>query len=128
MKFSTFDGLPFIDVQLTINQQVIVVDNVLLDTGSAASLFSVDFLSGYGVLPEPNDRIREMIGIGGREYVFEKMINEIKIDELYLQDTPIQIGSMDYGFQINGILGSNFLIEARAIIDFNDLNIRAHQA
>ena len=126
MKFEIRDGLPFIAVQLTIKDQVIVVDNVLLDTGSATSLFSVDFLSEYGIAPEANDQIRRVVGIGGHEYVFEKQINEIKIDNLQAKDTLIQIGAMDYGFKINGILGSNLLIETNAMIDFKRLTIKSH--
>lgn len=109
MRFEIRDGLSFIEVQLTIKEQTIVVDNVLLDTGSAAS-----------------DQIRRMVGIGGHEYVFEKQINEIKIENLKAKNTLIQIGVMDYGFKINGIFGSNLLIETNAMIDFKKLTINAH--
>jgi phosphoglycolate phosphatase-like HAD superfamily hydrolase len=85
------DGLPFINVQLLIKQQIIVVDNVLIDSGSASSLFSVDYLSDFGIAPESHDQIRKMVGIGGHEYVFEKKISSIKINELIAKNITIQI-------------------------------------
>jgi hypothetical protein len=36
----------------------------------------------------------------------------------------IQIGAMDYGFHIQGILGMDFLLQAGTVIDLKDLEIR----
>jgi len=44
-----------------------------------------------------------------------KFIGECEIPEF-----PIQIGAMDYGFHINGILGMDFLKRSKAMIDIDD--------
>lgn len=36
-------------------------------------------------------------------------------------NVEIEIGAMDYGFPINGILGMDLLIQTRAVIDLNHL-------
>jgi len=35
----------------------------------------------------------------------------------------IEIGGMDYGFEINGILGMDFIIRAKAIINLAEMRI-----
>ena len=35
----------------------------------------------------------------------------------------VDIGGMDYGFDINGILGTDFLIQSGAILDLHDTTI-----
>ncbi len=39
MKISIDDGLPFIEVDLIHNKQKITLDHVLIDTGSAGTIF-----------------------------------------------------------------------------------------
>ena len=123
MKFTMQDGLPFITVELIIKGIKISVNNVLIDTGSATSLFSVDYLFEYGIEPEPTDRIRRMTGIGGEEFVFEKLIDKLSIDNLIAEHPVIQVGAMDYGFHINGIIGSNILLQTNARINFKEMLI-----
>lgn len=40
-----------------------------------------------------------------------------------MTDFTIEVGVMDYGFDINGILGMDFLIETGAIIDLARMEI-----
>lgn len=40
-----------------------------------------------------------------------------------MTDLTIEVGVMDYGFDINGILGMDFLIETGAIIDLARMEI-----
>jgi hypothetical protein len=48
--------------------------------------------------------------VGGNEYVIEKRIDALIIDGVSIEDSIIQIGDMDYGFGINGIIGGDLLI------------------
>jgi len=63
------NGLPFITVVIYANNQQLLIENVLLDTGAAASVFRTDDLAMIGVVPERKDQLRFMSGIGGREPV-----------------------------------------------------------
>lgn len=91
--------LPFVTVSLGNGSKTIVLDQVLLDSGSAATMFSVDEVAKLGILPEPTDPIRRVVGVGGSEFVVAKRIERLVLGEIEIQDFPIQIGAMDYGFR-----------------------------
>jgi hypothetical protein len=38
-------------------------------------------------------------------------------------DFEIEVGGMDYGFEINGILGMDFLLRAGAILNLRELSL-----
>jgi hypothetical protein len=42
-----------------------------------------------------------------------------------LRGVEIHIGAMDYGFPIQGILGLDFLLQVRAVIDLDALEVRS---
>jgi len=54
--------------------QEIALERVLLDTGSAATLFAIDEVAALGIVPEPTDQIRRVVGVGGSEFVITKRI------------------------------------------------------
>ena len=35
-----------------------------------------------------------------------------------MKDFDIELGQLDYGYNINGILGADFLVKTHAVIDF----------
>jgi hypothetical protein len=117
------DRLPFIAVVLIANGQRLQISDVLLDTGAAASVFRTDDLLTIGVVPSPTDQIRFMAGIGGREAVIEKQIETLAVGNLIISPFTIQLGAVDYGFAINGIMGMDFLLTAGAVIDLHTLTI-----
>lgn len=40
-------------------------------------------------------------------------------------DFQVEIGWMDYGFSLQGIVGLDFLLKTRAVIDLADLELRS---
>ncbi len=62
------------------------------------------------------DRIR---GVGGTEFVFSKTIDRISLGDLTVSDFEIEVGAMDYGFhfELDGIVGMDFLEQIGAVID-----------
>ncbi len=58
MKIRLEDGLPFVTVKLGRGAEELVLERVLLDTGSAATVFAVDEIATLGIVPEPADRAR----------------------------------------------------------------------
>ncbi|HHC23828.1 MAG TPA: hypothetical protein ENK58_00225 [Desulfobacterales bacterium] len=128
MKICVHDGLPFTKVLLKHRGRSVEVDRILIDSGSAGTVFDVDELAKIDLLPELNDVIRTVFGIGGTEFVVEKNIDQISLMSLELKNFPIEIGSVDYGFEMKGILGFNFLVRTKAVIDLGQLRIYSGKA
>lgn len=57
------------------------------------------------------------------EAVFSRKVDNIQLGQEEVQDTEVEIGGMDYGFEINGILGMDILLEIGAIIHLQDLKL-----
>src|SRR4051812_28948994 len=66
--------------------------------GSATTVFAVDEIAILGIVPEPTDRIRRLVGIGGIELVLAKRIESLALGDIQVQNFPIQIGTVKYGF------------------------------
>lgn len=95
----------------------------MLDTGSAGTLFHVERLMTIGLLMEPEDMIRRIRGVGGTEFVFSKRVDELSVGDLSVSHFDIEVGAMDYGFDLDGIIGLDFLRAVRAKIDLGALTI-----
>lgn len=111
------DGLPFVAVEISVNNRRLVLDNVLLDTGSGGSIFPADRLLDLGLKPSVDDELHVISGVGGSEYAFSKFVDSISIGEIKVENFRIEVGAMDYGFEIDGILGMSFLVPIGAVID-----------
>ena len=125
MKITLRRGCPYIIVTLTFRDERVQLENILLDTGSAGSVFATDKLAPVGLKYEPSDPLYTIRGVGGAEFVFVKRIDRLMIDRLSVQDFEIEVGALDYGFEIDGILGMDFLTAVGAVIDLNRMEIRA---
>ena len=123
MKIRLEDGLPFVTVKLGRGTEELVLERVLLDTGSAATVFAVDEIATLGIVPEPTDRIRRVVGIGGIELVLAKRIESLALGDIQVRDFPIQIGALKHGFPLQGLLGTDFLVQARVALDLGLLEV-----
>jgi predicted aspartyl protease len=123
MLLTLRDELPFVTVSVTHNGQSIDVPDVLVDTGSASTLLTADLAAHIGIVPEPSDRLRTLRGVGGRELVFARRVQRFAVGHRGLDDFEIEIGGMDYGFAINGILGMDFLRQTAAVLNLNALTL-----
>ena len=123
MKLNLKRGLLFIPVTLIHSDRQVNLENVILDTGSAGTVFSIDKTAEAEIVPEPDDPVREIRGIGGTEFVVIKTVDAISIGSLQVDDFDIEIGAMDYGEEIDGIIGLDFLLKAKAKIDLELLEL-----
>ena len=124
IKIKELSELPFIETTVTFRGQSLKLENVLLDTGSAGTSFNVNKLEEIGVKPEANDVTQTIQGVGGLEFVYTKNIDQISIDdEITIHNFNVELGSMDYGLEIDGIIGYDFMKEVGLIIDLQRLNI-----
>jgi len=117
MKIRMHNGLPYVQVSLIHHNQHQTLDNIVLDTGSAGTVFSADAVLNIGLQLEFDDIVREVRGVGGTEFVFSKRIDSLSLGKFELKNFEIEIGAMDYGFVIDGIVGINFLHQVGAWID-----------
>lgn len=115
--------LPFCCLKIHYNDKSLDIENVLIDTGSGGTILKMDIVEEIGITIDINDNIETISGIGGTEFVYIKSIDSIEIGELKLNNFNVEIGTMDYGFDINGIVGMDFLRETGAIIDLNNMRL-----
>jgi len=121
MKFKIKYGLPFVEAMLIHNGKKVYLSNVLVDTGSASTIISANDAIKLGLKPEPDDKIRSIRGIGGTEFVYEKYIDGIRLGSIVISNFKVQVGAMDYGFGISAIIGMDFLISSKVVIDMRKM-------
>lgn len=125
MKIRIEGGLLYVSAELIYQSRKLTLREVILDTGSATTLFSADEVFKLGLVPGPDDPIQRVRGVGGSEFVLSKRLDSLSLGDLSVSSFPIQIGAMDYGFPIQGLIGLNFLVQAGAVIDLANLEIIA---
>jgi hypothetical protein len=65
VQFQLRYNLPFVSIQIEYNGKSLQIPSILVDTGSASTLLSVDLLLNIGIQPDPFDRIYTIRGVGG---------------------------------------------------------------
>lgn len=115
------DGLLLTDMELNYRGQSLLLKRVLVDTGSGGTIVSTDLAESIGIIAEENDMIYRISGVGGSEFVYSKIVDSIKIGDMVVNDFSLEIGAMNYGFDLDGIIGLDFLQQVRAIINLDKL-------
>ena len=87
---------------------------------------STDTLREAGIVPSLNAKLRQIVGVGGTESVVDLSLDSLTIGSTKLDNFVIEIGAMDYGFDIEGIVGFDYLEQAGVILDFDKMVIRAN--
>ncbi|CUS04035.2 conserved protein of unknown function [Candidatus Promineifilum breve] len=128
MQISLKDDLPFISIFLSYAGQATEIYDVLIDTGSVSTVLAADVVATLGITPAPTDELRILRGVGGTEAVFSRIVDFLRIGDFGIPNFEIEIGGMDYGFAINGILGMDFLTQVGAIIDLNTLSLESYRS
>jgi hypothetical protein len=123
MKIEIKYGLPFVQLEVNFRGKKKLLDKVLLDTGSAGTIFNANIVEEIGVVPEENDIVDTNRGDGGVEYVYVKKIDMIHFGDLLQVNFEVEIGNMDYGMELDGILGFDFISASNLIIDTKELLI-----
>lgn len=127
MQLRLHEGLLYVDAEIEYRGKSIVLSDVIVDTGSLGTLFSADALETIGLIAEVDDQVLQMVGVGGTELVFVKQVDSIRLgtiaDQLEIKDFRVEVGAMDYGFPITGIVGLNLLLALGAIIDLSALTM-----
>jgi predicted aspartyl protease len=117
MRLSLQDNLPFVTVTLVQSGRRLEISNILIDTGSGGTIFAADDAALIGIAPQDEDVLRHVHGVGGSEVVFMRRVEQLQVGEYVHSNFEIEVGGMDYGFDIHGILGMDFLLAAGAHIE-----------
>ncbi len=128
MRIQIVEGLPLVELRLGHGGRVVQVKRVLIDTGSGSTVISSLRAREIGVVAEPQDPIRTIRGVGGMEVVFVKRVDFLQVDRRRFKNFEIELSPLDYGIGINGILGLDFLIATRAVVDLKHLELRFGRA
>ncbi|KIL07474.1 hypothetical protein SR42_14225 [Clostridium botulinum] len=88
----------------------------------------MDKVEEIGVVIEEDDTIETIEGVGGIEFVYKKNIDELIIGDIRVGNFKVEIGVMDYGFDIDGIIGIDFLKKINALIDLDKMEIQARKS
>jgi hypothetical protein len=67
---------------------------------------------------------RKVYGIGGTEICIEQKVSRMNIDEFQLINFTIQLGDVREMHGSDGIIGSDFFLANKLIIDFKNMEIR----
>lgn len=121
MRIDVVHGLPFVKLEVHFRGKKLILDKVLLDTGSAGTILNANVVDEIGVIPEENDVVDIIRGVGGIEYVYVKTFDRIILGDACQKDFQVEIGNMDYGIDLDGILGFDFLSASNLVIDTSKL-------
>lgn len=125
MKFEMDDLLPLVSVKIEYNGKIKIFSNILLDTGCSSTMLDTDLCEEIGLLLDLENAItRKMYGIGGTEICIEQKMNGMIIDEFQLDNFTIQLGDVREMHGFDGIIGSDFFLENKLIIDFEKQEVR----
>ena len=127
MQLQLKDNLPFVTLTVGHKEETVEIANILVDTGSASTVLAADSLVQIGIEPSPEDILHTIRGVGGTEVVYLRKVDFLEVGESKVTDFEIEVGGMDYGFEISGILGMDFLKASGAIIDLHELQITFHK-
>jgi hypothetical protein len=53
-----------------------------------------------------------------------RIIDTLQVGDLKLTNFPVEMGAMAYGFDIDGLLGFDFLQQTGALIDLAEMEMR----
>lgn len=120
------DGLLLTDMELTFNGQLLHLQRVLVDTGSGSTVISTDLAESIGIVAEENDMIYRISGVGGSEFVYSKTVDSVIIGDMQTKDFSLEIGAMNYGFALDGIIGLDLLRQLKAVINIDELTLQSN--
>jgi predicted aspartyl protease len=123
MQLTLRDDLILTPVTVVYQGREIQVPDVVVDTGSATTMLATDAVAHIGIVPEPQDILHVVRGVGGAEVVFSRRVDRLQVGWRAVEQFEIEVGGIDDAFDIKGILGMDFLLRTGAIINLGTLRL-----
>jgi len=128
MRFQMENRLPLVSVEIEYNGKKKTFSNVLLDTGCSSTILDTDLCEEIGLMLDLENAItRKMYGIGGTEICIEQKVSGMNIDEFQLNNFTLQLGDVREMHGFDGIIGSDFFLVNKLIIDFKNMKVRKNK-
>lgn len=125
MKFNMDDYLPLVSVDVQFEEKKKRFNHVLLDTGCSSTILDTDLCEAVGLFLDLENAItRKMYGIGGTEICIEQKVSELSIGPFKLDNFSIQLGDVRDMHGFDGIIGNDFFLLNKLIIDFDNMEVR----
>lgn len=118
IKLHYSNQLLFCKLDCKLNNEDLHLNNVLIDTGSATTLINADYINFDGT-----ETVQEAYGIGGSEKILNKQFSNLEINGFNLNNISLSVGDMDYGLNIDMLLGLDLLTSLNVIIDLNTMQL-----
>jgi hypothetical protein len=89
----------------------------------ASTALSADSLSALAIELKPGGPIHRIVGVGGGEFVYCKRLPWVAFGDCRALNVPVEIGEMEFGFRIDGILGMDFMQQLGLLNDLTKLKV-----
>lgn len=124
MKIEYTDNLLQTSMTIRYKGNSLTIDHLVIDTGAAHSLLSSDLAAQIGIHFENGDKLVRSFGIGGDEYSFRKLIDQVQLGDYIMNNACVDFGVFHEDIdQINGLIGLDVLKSGNMIIDLNRMEM-----
>lgn len=122
-KIKLEHGLLYTSVKVFYKGRVKNINKVVIDTGASHSIISTDAVEELGLDIEDTDEIIVSVGIGGKQFSIIKQVDGVEFNGFRIDNCKIDIGEINFGGAINGLLGLDLLMKAEVILDLKNLRM-----
>ena len=124
MNIEYIDDLLQTSIMIRYKGHSLTIDHLVIDTGAAHSLISSDIAAQIGIHFENGDKLIRSFGIGGDEYSFRKLIDQVQLGDFIMDNVYIDFGVFHEDIdQINGLIGLDILKSGKMIIDLHQMEM-----
>lgn len=128
MRFVVDDQLPLVSAETEYCGRKKIFGEILLDTGCSSTISDTDLCEDIGLMLDLENAItRKMYGIGGTEICIEQKVSGINVADFRLNNFTVQLGDVREMQGFDGIIGSDFFLVHKLIIDFEHLEVGKNQ-
>jgi len=124
MHIEHIDNLLQTSMTIHYKGRFLTIDHLVIDTGAAHSLISSDIVAQIGIHFENGDTLVRSFGIGGDEYSFRKLVDQVQLGDFTIDNTYIDFGVFHEDIDhINGLIGLDILKQGNMIIDLHQMEM-----
>jgi hypothetical protein len=118
------NGLLYASLEILIDEKLIKIDDVIIDTGAFHTIILTDYLENHEVEFSEDDELVKSSGYGGLQMSsLRKKVDKVKIGDIFVENVKVDFGEIDPFERINGLIGLDFLRAAGTVIDLVELTM-----
>lgn len=117
MRIEKKHGLLVASMTITFRGSSKTICDLVIDTGAAHSIISLDEVEEIGIAGEIGDEIVYMHGIGCTEQSLRKRVDRIVFDSLLLENAHLDFWDFSSHGGIHGLIGLDILEAGEFVID-----------